>query len=110
MTSRASVPVIFAIINNQYAMTGQSPGEVTGVDHLARRAAGFDNDGMHAEIVNGMDVLAVLDAVRRARDLCREGRGPVMLELVCYRYYGHSLSDPRNEYGISRNPSVDSGG
>ena len=30
------VPVIFAIINNQYAMTGQSPGEVTGVDHLAR--------------------------------------------------------------------------
>jgi len=48
--------------------------------------------------VNGMDVLAVRDAVRRAAALCRAGEGPVLIEASTYRYYGHSLSDPRNEY------------
>jgi 2-oxoisovalerate dehydrogenase E1 component len=45
-----------------------------------------------------MDVLAVRDAVRRAAALCRAGDGPVLLDVSTYRYYGHSLSDPRNEY------------
>ena len=45
-----------------------------------------------------MDVLAVRDAVRRAAEICREGDGPVLIEASTYRYYGHSLSDPRNEY------------
>jgi len=49
-------------------------------------------------VVNGMDVLAVRDAMRRATELCRNGRGPVFLDVNTYRYYGHSLSDPRNEY------------
>ena len=53
---------------------------------------------MHAEVVNGMDVLAVRDAVTRAAELCRAGEGPVLIEASTYRYYGHSLSDPRNEY------------
>ena len=53
---------------------------------------------MHAEVVNGMDVLAVRDAVLRGAKLCREGKGPVLIEADCYRYWGHSLSDPRNEY------------
>jgi 2-oxoisovalerate dehydrogenase E1 component len=53
---------------------------------------------MHAEVVNGMDVLAVRDAVTRAASLCRAGEGPVLIEASTYRYYGHSLSDPRNEY------------
>jgi 2-oxoisovalerate dehydrogenase E1 component len=53
---------------------------------------------MHAEVVNGMDVLAVRDAVRRAAERCRGGGGPVLIEASTYRYYGHSLSDPRNEY------------
>jgi len=53
---------------------------------------------MHAEVVNGMDVLAVRDSIARAAELCREGKGPVLRELICYRYQGHSLSDPRNEY------------
>ncbi len=65
---------------------------------MARRPAGFADNNMHSEIVNGMNVLAVRDAVTRATELCREGKGPVFLDVDCYRYWGHSLSDPRNEY------------
>jgi len=92
------LPIVYVIVNNQYGMTGQQRGEVTGVEFLARRAAGFGVDAMHAEVVNGMDVLAVWDAVSRAAELARSGGGPVLCELACYRYHGHSLSDPRNEY------------
>jgi len=92
------LPVIFFIQNNHYGMTHRTDDEVTGVRHLARRAAGFADDNMHAEVVNGMDVLAVRDAVTRAAALCRAGEGPVFIEASTYRYYGHSLSDPRNEY------------
>ncbi len=92
------LPIIFFIQNNHYGMTHRTDEEVMGVRHLARRAAGFADDNMHAEVVNGMDVLAVRDAVRRAAALCRAGEGPVLIEASTYRYYGHSLSDPRNEY------------
>lgn len=92
------LPIIFFIQNNHYGMTHHSDDEVMGVAHLARRAAGFASNNMHAETVNGMDVLAVREAVRRAADLCRRGEGPVLIEASTYRYYGHSLSDPRNEY------------
>ena len=92
------LPIIFFIQNNHYGMTHRTDEEVMGVRHLARRAAGFAENNMHAEVVNGMDVLAVRDAVRRAAALCRAGEGPVLIEASTYRYYGHSLSDPRNEY------------
>ncbi len=92
------LPVIYFIQNNHYGMTHRTDDEVMGVRHLARRAAGFSSDNMHAEVVNGMDVLAVRDAVTRAAALCRAGEGPVLIEASTYRYYGHSLSDPRNEY------------
>lgn len=92
------LPIVYCIVNNHFGMTGRAEGEVTGVDYLARRGAGFDNDNMHAEIVNGMDVIAVREALLRAKNLLLEGKGPVLLELDTYRYYGHSLSDPRNEY------------
>jgi 2-oxoisovalerate dehydrogenase E1 component len=92
------LPIIFLVCNNHYGMTHRSDDEVMGIEHMARRAAGFAENNMHAEIVNGMDVLAVRDAVMRAGKLCREGKGPVLLEVDTYRYWGHSLSDPRNEY------------
>jgi 2-oxoisovalerate dehydrogenase E1 component len=92
------LPVIFLLVNNHYGMTGRADEEVAGVDFMARRAAGFAENDMHAEVVNGMDVLAVRNAVSRAAELCRKGKGPCLLELDTYRYYGHSLSDPRNEY------------
>jgi len=92
------LPVIYLIENNQYGMTGQQVGEVTGIDHLARRGAAYSRHNMHAEVVNGMDVLAVWDAVSRAAQLCRAKQGPVLLECLTYRYYGHSLSDQRTKY------------
>ena len=95
---RYGLPVVYLIVNNQYGMTGQQRGEVSGLDYLARRGAGFSLDLMHAEVVNGMDVLAVRDAVCRAAKVARYGHGPALCELMCYRFFGHSLSDPRNEY------------
>jgi 2-oxoisovalerate dehydrogenase E1 component len=92
------VPIVFIVLNNHYGMTGRTDMEVMGVAHLARRAAGFSDCNMHAEVVNGMDVLAVRDAALRATERCRRGEGPVLLDLNTYRYYGHSLSDPRTEY------------
>jgi 2-oxoisovalerate dehydrogenase E1 component len=93
-----ALPVIYLTENNQYGMTGQQVGEVTGVDHLARRGAGYNEQMMHGEVVSGMDVLAVRDAVSRAAALCRQGEGPVLLEALTYRYMGHSLSDLRASY------------
>ena len=95
---RFGIPIIFFVLNNHYAMTGRTDNEVMGISHVAQRAAGFANNRMHAEIVNGMDVLATRDAVRRAAEGCREGQGPYFLDVDTYRYFGHSLSDPRNEY------------
>jgi 2-oxoisovalerate dehydrogenase E1 component len=92
------VPIIFFVLNNHYAMTGRSDNEVMGVSHVAQRAAGFADNRMHAEIINGMDVLATRDAVLRAAQGCREGLGPYFFDVDTYRYFGHSLSDPRNEY------------
>ena len=92
------LPIIYCLINNHFGMTGRADGEVTGVTPLARRAAGFSDVNMHAEVVNGMDPLAVRDAISRAKELCKSGQGPVMLEFNTYRYFGHSLSDPRTEY------------
>jgi 2-oxoisovalerate dehydrogenase E1 component len=92
------LPVIYVIQNNHYGMTHRTDDEVMGVPTLAMRGVGFAANGMHAEVVNGMDVLAVRDAATRAAELCRAGEGPVLIEASTYRYYGHSLSDPRNEY------------
>lgn len=92
------LPIIYLVQNNHYGMTHRTDDEVMGVPWLAQRGAGFHERGMHAEVVDGMDVLAVRDAVRRAAERCRAGGGPVLIESSTYRYYGHSLSDPRNEY------------
>jgi 2-oxoisovalerate dehydrogenase E1 component len=87
------LPTIFLLENNQYGMSGQQVGEVTGVDHLARRGAGYNEQMMHAEVVNGMDVCAMFDALTRAAETCRNGDGPILIEALTYRYVGHSLSD-----------------
>lgn len=90
---KKGVPIIYLLENNQYGMTGRTQEEITGIDFLARRGWSYNMQGMHAEVVNGMDTLAVREAVDRAAKLCRCGDGPVLLEVMTYRYKGHSLSD-----------------
>lgn len=91
-------PVIFIYENNQYGMSGQQEGEVTGVKFLSRRGAGFNDRNMHARTESGMHILTVKSAVLEAARICRDGDGPVLLEFKTYRYAGHSLSDKRMTY------------
>ena len=90
---RGGLPVIFAIINNFYAMGGQTEGETMAYDRVCRMGAGVNPDSMHAETVNGNDPLAVADAFARALKRARKGKGPVLLDLEVYRQSGHSPSD-----------------
>ncbi|MFA5657599.1 MAG: thiamine pyrophosphate-dependent enzyme, partial [Dysgonamonadaceae bacterium] len=87
------LPVIINIVNNQYGMGGQTCGETMGYDIAARIGAGVNPDQMHAERVDGYNPLAVIDAYKRKRKIIEEKRGPVLLDVLTYRYSGHSPSD-----------------
>jgi pyruvate dehydrogenase E1 component alpha subunit len=84
------LPVVFVVENNQYAM-GTSVERASAETHLYKRGASFDIPG---EQVDGMDVLAVVEAGARAAEHARSGKGPFLLEMKTYRYRGHSMSDP----------------
>jgi pyruvate dehydrogenase E1 component alpha subunit len=84
------LPVVYIIENNQYAM-GTSLARASATTELARRGLSFDIPG---ERVDGMDVRAVKAAGEKAVTWCREGNGPIILEMLTYRYRGHSMSDP----------------
>ncbi|NIA31109.1 MAG: pyruvate dehydrogenase [Actinobacteria bacterium] len=87
------VRVIYVIENNNYAISGQCRGELTGIDYLARRGAAYSMDNMHAEVINGMDVLAVRDALKRSVEKQKKCSGPILLEMITYRFLGHMLGD-----------------
>ena len=84
------LPAIYIIENNQYAM-GTSIDRSSSTTNLSQRGASF---GIPGEQVDGMDVIAVRDAVKKAVDRARAGEGPYILEVKTYRYRGHSMSDP----------------
>jgi 2-oxoisovalerate dehydrogenase E1 component len=90
---KGGLPLIVNIMNNQYGMGGQTCGETMGYDVAARIGAGVNPDQMHAERVDGYNPLAVIDAYRRKRKIIEEKRGPVLLDVLTYRYSGHSPSD-----------------
>ncbi len=93
MSTNDGPRVIFVCYNNQYAMTCQQRNEVTSNTFLSERFIGFNNEGLHAETAFGMDLLAVYDVIKRAKQICDEGHGPVFSELWGARFTGHSLSD-----------------
>jgi 2-oxoisovalerate dehydrogenase E1 component len=86
-------PILFNFFNNFYGMGGQTLGETMGFKVLARIGAGVNPEQMHAERVDGYNPLAVADAIERKKKILLEGRGPVLLDVVTYRYSGHSPSD-----------------
>lgn len=90
---KGGLPVIINIMNNQYGMGGQTSGETMGYNIAARIGAGVNPDQMHAERVDGYNPLAVIDAYKRKRKVIEEKRGPVLLDVLTYRYSGHSPSD-----------------
>jgi len=90
---QGGLPVIINIMNNQYGMGGQTAGETMGYGIAARIGAGVNTEQMHAERVDGYNPLAVIDAYKRKRKVIEEKRGPVLLDVLTYRYSGHSPSD-----------------
>ncbi len=90
---QGGLPLLINVMNNQYAMGGQTRGETMGYDFLARIGAGVNPEQMHAERVDGYNPLAVIDAMRCKMEILRERKGPVLLDTLTYRYSGHSPSD-----------------
>ena len=90
---KGGLPVIINIMNNQYGMGGQTCGETMGYGMAARIGAGVNPEQMHAERVDGYNPLAIIDAYKRKRKIIEEKNGPVLLEVLTYRYSGHSPSD-----------------
>jgi len=85
-----NLPVLYIVENNRYAM-GTSVERATAQHDFSKRGLSFNIPG---EQVDGMDVRLVHDAARRAIDRIRDGGGPYILEMMTYRYRGHSMSDP----------------
>jgi len=90
MASLWKLPIVYVIENNRYGM-GTSISRASARTDLFHRGIGF---GIPGEQVDGMDVGAVYEAAQSATQHARSGQGPIILEMLTYRYRGHSMSDP----------------
>src|SRR5215210_3234045 len=90
MASLWKLPVVYVIENNRYGM-GTSVSRASARTDLFHRGMAY---GIPGEQVDGMDVVAVNEAGLAAAEHARSGQGPIILEMLTYRYRGHSMSDP----------------
>ncbi len=89
MAALWNLPVLYVIENNRYGMGTSTKRHAAG--ELFKRGEGY---GIPGEQVDGQDVFTVQAAARQALDYVRSGNGPYILEVMTYRYRGHSMSDP----------------
>ena len=85
-----SLPVLWVCENNQYGM-GTTIERASAVSEIRQKAEGY---GIPNERVDGMDIMAVRAAALKAMEFIRSGKGPYFLEILTYRYRGHSMGDP----------------
>jgi pyruvate dehydrogenase E1 component alpha subunit len=90
LASLWKLPVVYICENNQYSM-GMAVEKAWAVDSLIPRAAAHN---MPVELIDGMDIIAVYDAAKRAVERARNGEGPTLLEIKTYRFRAHSMTDP----------------
>ncbi|MFP4058300.1 MAG: pyruvate dehydrogenase (acetyl-transferring) E1 component subunit alpha [Candidatus Brocadiia bacterium] len=91
MGSLYKLPIVWVCENNRYAI-GTSVPRSSAQESMAKKARqAYD---MPASVVDGMDFFKMQSVAQRAIDRARAGKGPSFLEARCYRYRGHSMSDP----------------
>ena len=91
MASAWDLPVVYVVENNLYGMSVPFK-QITAMVDISARAAAYGIPGIS---VDGMDPIAVYEAVSAALARARSGQGPTLIECKTYRWYGHSRSDPR---------------
>jgi len=84
------LPLVWIVENNQYGM-GTAVSRASAVTKMADKAAAY---GMEGKTVDGMNVMKVYEATAEAIEKVRDGEGPQFLEMITYRYEGHSMGDP----------------
>jgi pyruvate dehydrogenase E1 component alpha subunit len=85
-----NLPVLWVCENNQYGM-GTAVERASAVSEIRQKADGY---GIPNSRVDGMDILAVRKASEEAIAAVRSGNGPYFLEIITYRFRGHSMGDP----------------
>lgn len=101
------LPVVFVLENNHYAVSSPIE-EMARIPDLYKRGEAY---GVPSSAVDGNDVLAVYERMREAVEMCRKGKGPVLIEAKTYRHGGHHVNDPglympaeRLEYYQAKDP------